>query len=120
MIIMNSTSNSEHTRKLFHDAALGSSPIRVDGRIGRGRYIIDVLIVSILNYLMTVLCNGMSVELTGMLPYIIVLLSDCYLIVEGIKRCHDFNHSGWYQIIPLYIFIMIFKEGDKGEKRYGK
>ena len=36
-----------------------------------------------------------------------------------IKRCHDLGNSGWFQLIPLYGFWMIFQDGIKGNNEYG-
>ena len=42
-----------------------------------------------------------------------------FLLSQGTKRCHDRNHSGWYQIIPFYFLWMIFDEGTTGSNDYG-
>lgn len=42
-----------------------------------------------------------------------------FLLAQGAKRCHDRGNSGWYQIIPFYIFWLVFADGDEGENEYG-
>jgi uncharacterized membrane protein YhaH (DUF805 family) len=41
------------------------------------------------------------------------------LLTQGTKRCHDIGKNGWYQLIPLYGFYLIFAEGHFGENQYG-
>ena len=40
-------------------------------------------------------------------------------LAQGVKRCHDLGHSGWWLLIPFYIFAMWFQEGDRGSNEYG-
>ncbi|MEO7444567.1 MAG: DUF805 domain-containing protein, partial [Ferruginibacter sp.] len=47
------------------------------------------------------------------LPLIFILLA------QGSKRCHDMGKSGWWQIIPFYVFWMLFQDGQHGMNEYG-
>ena len=40
-------------------------------------------------------------------------------IIIGCKRCHDVGVSGWYQLIPFYVFVLCFEGGDHGINKYG-
>ncbi|MDT7831246.1 DUF805 domain-containing protein [Flavobacteriaceae bacterium S356] len=40
-------------------------------------------------------------------------------IAQGAKRCHDRGNSGWYQLIPFYVFWMLFANSDYGPNDYG-
>jgi uncharacterized membrane protein YhaH (DUF805 family) len=42
-----------------------------------------------------------------------------FLLAQGAKRCHDVGKSGWWQIIPFYVFWMLFQDGDLGPNEYG-
>lgn len=41
-----------------------------------------------------------------------------FLLAQGAKRCHATCQSGWYQLIPFYIFWLLFKENDSVENDY--
>ncbi len=50
---------------------------------------------------------------------LIVLLAYWIILAQGTKRCHDIGNNGYSQLIPFYVFIMLFEEGDKKENKYG-
>jgi uncharacterized membrane protein YhaH (DUF805 family) len=59
---------------------------------------------------------GYSCIAIGICLYIYVLV---YNIIQGIKRMHDCDKSGWYLLIPLYNFILSLTEGTRGPNQYG-
>ena len=40
-------------------------------------------------------------------------------IAVAIRRAHDQDKSGWFILIPVYGFIMMFLEGTRGPNRFG-
>ncbi|PYF74357.1 uncharacterized protein DUF805 [Pedobacter nutrimenti] len=42
-----------------------------------------------------------------------------FIIAQTAKRCHDRGDSGWWMIVPLYGFWMLFADGDIGDNEYG-
>jgi uncharacterized membrane protein YhaH (DUF805 family) len=42
-----------------------------------------------------------------------------FISIQGAKRMHDVNKSGWYFFIPLYNIYLAFSPGTKGNNNYG-
>ena len=36
-----------------------------------------------------------------------------------VRRMHDIGKSGWFMLIPIYNFILVCMDGDRGPNRYG-
>lgn len=72
------------------------------GRINRREYVLSLIIY----YSLYAFCVKSEV------PWIILPFAFWLLVAQGAKRCHDLNHSGWYQLIPFYFLWMMFAEGD--------
>ena len=92
------------------------NPFSFDGRIRRTEYgisfIIYVVAAVIVNAIMQ---TGGGAAIIGM-AYIPMLW---FFWAQGAKRCHDRGNSGWYQIIPFYVFWMLFADSDSGINEYG-
>jgi uncharacterized membrane protein YhaH (DUF805 family) len=90
-------------------------PFSFDGRIRRSEYGISFLIVVfIVTLLAELLKNGYSFASIGYIP------TYWFLWAQGAKRCHDLDNNGWFQIIPFYIFWLIFKSGNNQINQYGR
>lgn len=51
--------------------------------------------------------------------YILPLYISIFNLIQGAKRMHDVNKSGWYFFVPLYNLYLIFSAGTKGNNDYG-
>lgn len=87
-----------------------------EGRIGRTEYGLSV-IIHILCYCFLALAISGSSEL-GILGLLYIPLL-WFIWAQGAKRCHDLGNSGWMQIVPFYIFWMVFQEGTRYANQYG-
>lgn len=61
-----------------------------------------------------------SVNLTG---GTITLIFGLLILIPGIavavRRAHDQDKSGWWILVPIYGFILMFLEGTRGPNRFG-
>ena len=68
---------------------------------------------------------GVDVDTAFDSPIIIFCYAFFYMaywyisLTVGAKRCHDLGHSGWFQLIPFYGFVMLFSSGDGDDNEYG-
>ena len=51
--------------------------------------------------------------------YILPLLLVLFILIQGAKRMHDVNKSGWFFLTPFYNLYLIFLPGIKGNNDYG-
>lgn len=92
-----------------------ANPFSFDGRIRRTEYGISFLIVVFMITLFAeLLKDGYSVASIGYIP------TYWFLWAQGAKRCHDLENNGWFQIIPFYVFWLIFKSGNNQMNQYGR
>lgn len=97
-----------HPKKMF------SAPFSFDGRIRRTEYGISFFI-----YIFSYSLISVAIESYSFLSITFVTTLLWFLWAQGAKRCHDRGNSGWYQIIPFYVFWMLFAEGDSTKNEYG-
>ena len=102
------------------------------GRLNRKRYILRVLLVSVL---MGLINGGMEVMLesdstalhiVSLLLLLVVLAGGVSSIMLAIRRWHDLGKSGWYTLLALIplvnFFVTIYlwvKKGTDGPNAYG-
>jgi uncharacterized membrane protein YhaH (DUF805 family) len=51
--------------------------------------------------------------------YIFPVFIIFFNLIQGAKRMHDVNKSGWYFFIPLYNIYLTFSPGTRGNNEYG-
>lgn len=88
-----------------------------DGRIRRLEYGLSYLIYIIVILVLEITVGVNKINAVFIILIFIPLL--WLLLAQGAKRCHDMGNSGWYQLIPFYVFWMLFADGDAGNNEYG-
>lgn len=103
------------------DAADETQPVRifaVSGRIGRVRYINNLVGLYILFGIVT----GALTALAGPLAQALWIGYMVLAFMLTIQRCHDFDTSGWLSLlslVPLANLVFWFIPGSGGRNRYG-
>lgn len=101
------------------------------GRFGRLSYIAWGMLVGVIGNIITAILGGtapVSPELGGTALAVIGIVSLLTLVlyvIFSIRRCHDFNGSGWLMLlvlIPIVNFVLFLylwlKRGDEGPNNY--
>lgn len=54
-------------------------------------------------------------------PSILILFipTTFFILIQGVKRCHDIGKSGWFQFIPFYFLLLIFLDSSHGKNIFG-
>lgn len=92
------------------------NPFSFEGRIRRTEYGITFIIYVIASLIINLVIDADEGTAILGLAYIPILW---LLFAQGAKRCHDRGHSGWYQLIPLYVLWMLLDAGDSELNEYG-
>ena len=95
------------------------NPFSFSGRIRRLEYGLSLIFYYIWTIISALLALFINPDNYEGLYYLILLPGLWFALAQAVKRCHDRGNSGWYQIIPFYIFWMLFADGDIGENAYG-
>jgi uncharacterized membrane protein YhaH (DUF805 family) len=92
------------------------NPFSFEGRIRRTEFgisfIIAVIAMAIVNAIGSA-GEGAAIIFIAYIPLY------WFLWAQGAKRCHDLDNNGWWQIIPFYVFWLLFQDGQHGSNQYG-
>lgn len=110
---------SENITSVDDDVPQDVKLFSTSGRIGRGRYILYSIGMTIAIMAVGVVLSTVTAGLAIFPAYIALLVITVMLTIQ---RCHDFNASGWLSIlliIPLVSLIFWFIPGTDGSNRWG-
>lgn len=84
-------------------------PFSYRGKIGRKEYALSILFMFIITYpIPIILANYPEYGYYPLIAFFPVLL---FLLAQSVKRSHDTGRSGWYVLIPFFIFVLLFEKG---------
>jgi len=87
------------------------NPFSFNGRIRRIEYGLSLIIYFVIAPIIGTIADSGSHKNFLSILFIPMLW---FLLAQGSKRCHDIGNTGWFQIIPFYVFWMIFAKGESG------
>ena len=101
-----------------------------NGRIRRLEYCISYIIYIVASFIAGFIAGIITLALdvgyyeqemyATILSYVLWFPCWIWFLMQGAKRCHDRNCSGWWQIVPFYVFWMMFADGTPGQNDYGE
>ena len=93
-----------------------------EGRIRRKEYCISfalyITVITLLQYLIEP-DSSYGSQGNSILFLLVYLFCLFLMIAQSSKRCHDIGRSAWYQLIPFYVFWLLFADSQKGINIYG-
>lgn len=91
------------------------------GRIRRLEYDLSYIFFLLWIFLIVILAYlpDVSPDLAVIIYAVMMIPGLWFMYAQGAKRCHDRGNSGWFQLIPFYIFVMMFGDSDCGDNEYG-
>lgn len=90
------------------------------GRISRTEYCITYILYLICYFCLPVYIGMTSRYDSGYGVFFFAVFIMVVLILQGIKRCHDMGHSGWFILIPVFNPIwLMFSPSDDDVNEYG-
>jgi uncharacterized membrane protein YhaH (DUF805 family) len=93
------------------------APFSFEGRIRRTEYGLSNIIYTI--FLIVLFVLAMNVP-SASFAFILIIPMMWFRLAQAAKRSHDLGNSGWFILIPLYGFWLLFGPGIAGENEYGE
>lgn len=91
------------------------NPFSFNGRIRRTEFGISFIIYLVVYFItLSVISGDGANKIFGLL----VIPTVWFLWAQAAKRCHDLGKSGWWQIIPFYVFWLLFQKGQPFDNEY--
>ena len=112
------TFDSEESETIIDNRGMFRRPFSGKGRIRRLEFGISCILYFVAYLIVDHLAESSKSNM-ALVALMIWLPSYWFLIAQGVKRCHDLGHSGWWQIIPFYYIAMLFFDGDIYTNEYG-
>ena len=95
-------------------------PFSFNGRIRRTEYCLSIIIYWLWYAVIIAMMETSEPSLGASLFVLISFIPMIWFLwAQNAKRCHDRGNSGWYQIIPFYVFVLMFGGSEEGSNEYG-
>lgn len=121
---LHQTSNQEKSVIPQEPQGYFSNPFGFEGRIRRSEFIISFIICSIyLSIIGEILGDPYSanVDDSEVFTFLFLIIPVMWFgSAQAAKRSHDIGNSGWLQLIPFYIFWLVFVDGKPFTTQYGR
>lgn len=123
---------ADHAEPQTDSKGMFRNPFSFKGRIRRLEYGLSFIIYFVFIVISQIVSDDIiykyayggvsSAEYQGYLTILLIISIPFYwfFIAQNCKRCHDVGHSGWSQLIPFYVFALLFERGTIGDNKYGK
>ena len=87
-----------------------------EGRASRSEFWFFTLFYFIVLFLFTFIEGATGIVGLSWVPYLAMFIPT---IAVGARRMHDTGRSGWFQIVPIYGFILCVTASNPGSNKYG-